>query len=275
MFWIILLVFQGFLLSSTYGIIPTCSDKTIEFPALLGASIISLTATPVSRQQHQLDTAANLGTSEFCNVTILYTHPGQNDKITLQVWLPSEWNGNFHAAGGSGWETDIFSYLEQPVAKGYAAATTDGGHSSPSIFSSAEPWAQVSPGNVNLYLLQNYTSVALNDLAIIGKAITTSFYSQAPQFSYWDGCSGGGRQGLMIAQRYPTTFDGILAAAPAINWAQFIVSEYWPQVVMNEMREHPTICELDAITGAAVSACDGLDGVIVSLGVLLLIFGGL
>lgn len=216
MFWLILITFHGFLLP-TYAIILKCSNKAIETPVLLGASIISLTATSGSLSQRRLKFAANWGILDFCNVTIIYTHPGQNDKITVQVWLPSRWNGNFYAAGGSGWETGIFTYLEEPVSKGYAAATTDGGHSSPSIFSSAEPWAQVSHGNVNMYLLQNYASVALYDLTIIGKAIITSFYSQAPKYSYWNGCSGGGRQGLMMAQRYPTTFNGILAAAPAIN----------------------------------------------------------
>lgn len=65
----------------------------------------------------------------------------------------------------------------------------------------------------------------------------------------------------MLAQRYPTAYDGILANAPAINWPKFIVAEYWPQFVMNQLKSHPPSCVTDAITAAAVKSCDGDDGV--------------
>ncbi|KAK3678822.1 hypothetical protein LTR78_001275 [Recurvomyces mirabilis] len=65
----------------------------------------------------------------------------------------------------------------------------------------------------------------------------------------------------MLVQRYPDAYDGILALAPAINWAQFIVAEYWPQQVMNRLGYYPLSCELDAITAPAIDACDELDGV--------------
>jgi Tannase and feruloyl esterase len=58
--------------------------------------------------------------------------------------------------------------------------------------------------------------------------ITASFYGQPVAYSYWNGCSTGGRQGLMEAQRYPADSNGILAASPAINWDRFTVAEFWP-----------------------------------------------
>ena len=163
--------------------------------------------------------------------------------------------------GGGGYATSGGdSPMGNGLSMGYSVGSTDGGHELNGR--SAASWALVSPGNVNTYLLQDFASVALNDMTVIGKAVTESFYQKAPAYSYWKGCSTGGRQGLMMAQRYPEAYDGILAAAPAINWANFIVAEYWPQLIMNLMDTYPQACELNAITAAAVTACDGLDGVI-------------
>jgi feruloyl esterase len=204
--------------------------------------------------------AANVTGLDFCNVTVTYTHPGQNDTINVFVLLPSNWTGRFQGVGGGGWTTGTPNDLIGPASQGYAAASTDGGHSDTA--SSASGWAQVSPGNVNFNLLNDFASVSLNDMTIIGKQITESYYGQRINFSYWNGCSTGGRQGLMQAQRYPQNYDGILAAAPAINWAQFVVAEYWPQFFMNQLGYFPSPCELNGISTAAITACDGLDGVI-------------
>lgn len=146
------------------------------------------------------------------------------------------------------------------LADGFATATTDGGHSSDTT-SDASAWALTSPGNVNWPLLVDFASVAIHDMAVIGKAITESFFGMPPQHSYFHGASTGGRQGLMLAQRYPKDFDGIIAICPAINWVEFIVANLWPQFIMNQLHEYPRGCELDAITEAAISACDSLDGV--------------
>lgn len=98
--------------------------------------------------------------------------------------------------------------------------------------------------------------------AIIGKACIKDFYGEEPEYSYWYGCSQGGRQGFMLAQRYPEAFDGIAAYAPAIHWNMFLATLHWPYQVMLNLGEFPHDCEFDAIRAAAISACDNLDGVI-------------
>jgi hypothetical protein len=194
-----------------------CSPETIPYPALFGIEITSLSA--YERKDHSIDLpfGGTLTGLNFCNVSVSYTHPGTDDSINVQVWLPlKEWNLRFQGTGGGGYATGDFTALAPAVAQGYAAVATDGGHAM--NIGNPETWALVSPGNVNQYLLLDFASVSLNDMTVIGKAITESYYGIPPKYSYWNGCSTGGRQGLMMAQRYPEQYDGILAAAPAINW---------------------------------------------------------
>ena len=98
-------------------------------------------------------------------------------------------------------------------------------------------------------------------MTVIGKSITQQFYGQAPRYSYFSGCSTGGRQGVTSAQKYPEDYDGILAGAPAVNLPDLTVSTYWPQSVMDRLGTYPSGCELDAINSLSVEACDRLDGV--------------
>ncbi|KAL2858469.1 tannase and feruloyl esterase [Aspergillus pseudoustus] len=194
-----------------------------------------------------------------CQITITYTHPGWNDTINTWVWLPTEsWNGRFVGMGGGGWVTGEQSSLGQPVSQGYAAVSTDGGHSTSA---STASWALTNEGNLNWPLLQDFSAVALDEAASLGKIATRLFYGSAPKYTYWNGCSTGGRQGHMMAQRFPEQYDGILATAPAINWDRFIPAEYWPQLVMKLLDYYPSACEVNAITNFAIDACDELDGV--------------
>ena len=243
-----------------------CNGDAIPKPSIFGAEILTLEAVEVlnfsvSVNQSFVNLAANITGLNFCNVSITHTHPGWNDSILTQVWLPSStWSGRFQGTGGGGWVTGGFGATLPPaVEAGYAAASTDGGHDG--LAAAPSNWALTSDGNVNLYLLDDFAATALSDMTLIGQAVTESFYGRPAAYSYWTGCSTGGRQGLMLAQRYPELYDGILAVAPAINWDSFIVAEYWAQHVMNQLDYYPPICELQAFTQAAITACDGLDGV--------------
>ena len=202
----------------------SCNPNEIASPNYPGITIMNLSASSVLNYSTSTTTdgeyvAMNLTNLNFCNVTVTYTHPGENDTIHVQVWLPlSGWNGRFQGTGGGGFSTGVGSDVLAPaINAGFAAANTDGGHPSEDFFSAAD-WAWVSPHNVNEYLLQDFAGVSLHEMAVIGKQVIESVYATKAKYSYWNGCSTGGRQGLMMAQRYPEDYDGILANAPAINW---------------------------------------------------------
>jgi len=99
-------------------------------------------------------------------------------------------------------------------------------------------------------------------MAVKSKTIIAAFYDRAPRFSYWTGCSTGGRQGLMAAQRYPEDFDGIVAGAPANNQTQLCA---WRIAVEAKILQEPTSvvpqAKLALVNRAVLTACDALDGV--------------
>ncbi|KFY97342.1 hypothetical protein V498_02105 [Pseudogymnoascus sp. VKM F-4517 (FW-2822)] len=246
-----------------------CIPSTFS-PSFTGGEILSVQANLVTNLDASIGSAPRLGApavelqnGNFCNVTVTYTHPGQNDEINVEAWLPIDnWNGRLQTLGGGGWAAgrlpSVLQGMKGSLAEGFSTMTTDAGVGGPF---EADLWAHVSPGNVNMYKLQNFASVALHDETIIGKSLIQSFYGKGPEYSYYVGCSGGGRQGLMLAQRYPNDYDGIAAAAPAIYWTELFPYIYWPQQVMNELGQYPYNCELDAISAEAILTCDGLDGV--------------
>jgi hypothetical protein len=199
---------------------------------------------------------------QFCDVTILIRHPGAEDNVKLSVWLPpnEKWNGRFQATGGGGFATGLFDLMTaRAVEKGYAAASTDGGHD-PDAWTQGS-WALHENGTINLPLFKNFASRSLYDMAVIGKAVTEAYYGRKPHHSYWQGCSTGGRQGYMMAQKYPDLFDGILANAPAIHFSRFVVAEMWPQIVMQQSGAFVNQCVFKQFVNATLDACDGLDGV--------------
>jgi hypothetical protein len=150
------------------------------------------------------------------------------------------------------------------VGEGFAILSSDAGLTQTNgLINVTDPdWSLTSVGNVNLYALQNFASVSLNDGAVIGKSIIQQYYGEPVKYSYFAGCSGGGRQAMMLAQEYPDAYDGIIAGAPAMKWPQFSVADYWRSLIMNQLGEYPYNCEIDAIVAAAISSCDGEDGLI-------------
>ncbi len=211
----------------------------------------------VSLPNTTIDFAAIDPQDGSCRVTATVTHPPSGDRIKVFIGLPMKnWNGRFRGNGGGGFSGGSAGSLRGAVALGYAAGATDTGHEGGS-----GSFALDSSGRLNWQAIQDNAYLGIHEMTVVGQALTKALYGKAPRYSYFVGGSTGGRQGLMEAQRYPRDYDGIISACPAINWHRFLPADLWPQVVMLAANNFMTKAKFDAVTAAAVAACDELDGV--------------
>lgn len=233
---------------STAGAQVPCEDLAdLDLP-----EVVAITA--------ELDTdgeaAGQTGLPEFCRVALTV-----DPQVNIEVWLPVDgvYNQRFQGVGGGGYAGSIsFGGMGRALRDGYATASTDTGHVGGSGAFALNP-----DGTLNHQLIEDFASRSLFELTNKSKALIDAFYGQPADFTYWNGCSTGGRQGLMQAQRLPDGYDGILAGAPAINWDRFHAAHIWPHLVrLEEVGDEPIdSCKLNAAVEAAVAHCDGLDGV--------------
>ena len=190
----------------------------------------------------------------FCRVTATIA-PVPDSEIKIEVWLPAEgWNGKMVGVGNGGFSGDIpYSMMADPLQVGYAVAATNTGHDG------GPADASFAVGHPEK--LTDYGWRAVHELAVKAKAIITAHYGRSPRLAYWTGCSGGGRQGLKEAQRFPTDFDGIVAGAPAHNFMPLLAYATQVQRVMTDTAIRLTARHLNLIKSALLSACDAGDGV--------------
>lgn len=182
-------------------------------------------------------------------------------QVNIWVSLPAgAWNGRFRAEGNGVYAGSLqLAPAVDSIRQGFAGATTDTGHAG---FFLSGAFGMESPGKANTQLQTDFAHRSEHLMAVIGKQLVKAFYSADPVRSYWYGCSTGGRQGLMMAQRYPADYDAILAGAPAIQWDRFQAYQIWPQVVMQADAGGPlSAAKRELATSRAVAACDAADGV--------------
>ena len=178
--------------------------------------------------------------------------PSPDSEIEMEAWLPENWNGKFQFVGGGGWAGIIsFPAMVTAVQEGYATASTDTGHKGGNaLFAIGHPEKLV-----------DFAYRAVHETTVQTKALITKFYDRGPRLSYWNGCSTGGRQGLMEAQKYPEDFDAIIAGAPA-NFQTHLHA--WDLSVAVPALKDPAAAvpatKLAMLNKAAIAACDAKDG---------------
>jgi len=133
------------------------------------------------------------------------------EHIRFELLLPDDWNGRFVMGGGGGFVGSVQNMARGSVNKGYATVGTDTGHQS-------EPGYLATWAYTNLEAQVNFGHLAVHRTAEVARALIRAYYRADPAHSYFIGCSRGGGQAMMEAQRYPNDFDGVVAGAPAFNW---------------------------------------------------------
>ena len=204
-------------------------------------------------------TSVSTGTTggvSYCLVKVLVP-----PAINIWVGLPTggAWNGRLQSEGGGGYAGSV-GVATGSIAAGYVGVQTDTGHTGGSgTFGMLTP---VPNGAPDVQLQTDFAFRSEHEMAVIGKELAQAFYGQLPQFSYWNGCSTGGRQGMRMAQQFPGDYNGILAGAPAFHWDRFQAYQIWPQMTMRIDAGGPiAAAKQTLVTNAAIAACDANDGV--------------
>jgi feruloyl esterase len=191
----------------------------------------------------------------FCRV-VAEAKPTSDSDIKLEVWLPaSGWNGKLQGLGNGGFAGLIDTGgLGMALKAGYAATATDAGHTGSPIDGA---WAVGHPEKVI-----DFGHRGIHEMTRVAKAVVATYYGKAPERSYFAGCSDGGREALMEAQRYAEDYDGILAGAPANNWTPLLTTAgYDTQALTLDPASFIPPAKIPTIAAAVNAACDELDGV--------------
>ena len=198
-------------------------------------------------------TQASRALPAFCRVAATLK-PTSDSDIKMEVWLPaSGWNGKFQAVGNGAFNGSIaYPAMATALLAGYATSSTDTGHT----------------GNTASFGLGHPEKVidfgwrAVHEMTVTTKKIIASYFDAGPKFSYWNGCSAGGRQAMKEAQRFPADFNGIIAGAPGLDWTGRAIQAVRVARTLekNEAARLPQ-AQAQLVHRAVIEACDAADGV--------------
>lgn len=196
---------------------------------------------------------------KFCQVLGYVTTPGlkgePDNKVNFEVDLPTAgWNGKLYFAGGSGFIGGRSN--KQPMSKGYATAYTDTGHEAASAVDAT--WAKGS-----LTKKVDFFERGIHVATVAVKAVTQIYYEKQLDKSYFVGCSTGGKQAFIEAQRFPDDFDGVVAGAPAVDYTGLMIEFNWNEHVLLESQAgYIPSSKLPLIAKAVLARCDAQDGLV-------------
>jgi hypothetical protein len=192
----------------------------------------------------------------FCRVRGILS-PSADSNIIFEVWLPpaSAWNGRYEGIGNGGFAGSlIYPAMSNALQAGFAVSATDTGHSGSA---SQSRWALGHPEKI-----EDLGWRSIHETSLVSKAIAEAYYGKPPARSYFNGCSTGGRQGLVEAQRFPKDYDGIVVGAPA-NWPYLLAADLaTAQYVAERPENWVSPAKIRNLAKAALASCHAENGVI-------------
>lgn len=183
--------------------------------------------------------------------------PSTDSEISFEIWMPTtSWNHKLQGAGNGGFAgaLNYQSGLVQSLQRGYVGVTTDTGHTAKTEDAS---WAIGHPEKIT-----DFAYRAIHLMTVNAKAVIKAFYGEAPKRSYFASCSNGGRQALMLAQRYPADYDGIIAGAAANDWTGLMLDFVWNQQAVMKPGAFIPPDRVPALQAEVDRQCNALNGVI-------------
>ncbi|MET0984165.1 MAG: tannase/feruloyl esterase family alpha/beta hydrolase [Steroidobacteraceae bacterium] len=197
---------------------------------------------------------------------------GKPYQITFELRLPDRWNGRFLMQGGGGLDGFLspavggFSPNDNALQRGFAVVSTDFGHRD-----SRKP-GEAGDFGLDPQARRDYAYNAQDRVTVTAKRLVSAYYDKAPHHSYFNGCSGGGRQGMIMSQRFPTYYDGIVSGSPAIHLTDLSVSMFGRYQAaarlvpkgadgMPDLAKAISDADLKLVADAVVAKCDTGDGI--------------
>jgi hypothetical protein len=221
-------------------------------PKLACAALAATAGAPDVTIASAVTVSAAQGVPEHCRVSGRIA-----PAIGFEVDLPAKWNDRFYMFGNGGLageqpdELPRIVVRDNALRRNFVVAQTDTGH---------DDKRELTSFVTDRQRLIDYAYRAVHLTAVQAKRIATLYYDRQPEHSYWDGCSTGGREGLMEAQRFPDDFDGIVVVAPVLNLVDSQIAGMWVGRALDEGKF--TLAKIATVADALYKKCDVLDGVV-------------
>lgn len=231
---------------------PSCVD-------LLGVATADATMTSATSVLPPQVIGGAAVTVPMCRVTGT-ARPSSDSEIKFEVWLPptaSDWTGRLKVNGTGGYAgATPYARLAQDIGDGFVTAGSNMGHDG----GQSASWTLNRPEKVKDWGLRAHYSVAT-----AAKALAKSFYETPVKYAYFEGCSNGGRQALLVAQNYPDLFDGIVAGAPSNFYPDLLMWLLWTGKTLTPVLGGPpsiSTAKRQLVTQRVLAACDASDGLV-------------
>lgn len=228
---------------------------------ILGIEFLSDSVTAEVTSSSGGASGSSSSSYSYCNVTLTYTHTGKGDTVNVIYAFPdpSDFEKRFYLAGGGGFS--LSSSATGGLEYGAASGATDAGYDA--FDYSYDEVVLYGNGSINWDATYMFGFQALGELTKIGKPLTRGFYNLDDDekiYTYFEGCSDGGREGMSQVQRFGEEYDGVVAGAPAFRFAHQQVLHVFPATIEHTMDYYPPPCALEKIVNLTIEACDELDG---------------